>query len=194
METVRLTRDGRLVGPGDAPVTDPLPALSLALSLEEGCTLRSFFQMLRLYPDLPKLSGFLPVALADAEKCPASGCLNDGISLLAVGKTMELIGFPGEPRAEMYLWLRGLAAPPGEAAPREASLPGLMEADREIRFIPLEILLDTPLFLAGLKHVVLGDVDRSLFCETRFTLFEVVDGLAWELGFRGGSQQCSIGR
>ncbi len=209
METVRLTRDGRLVGPGDAPVADPLPALSLALSLEEGCTLRSFFHMLRRYPDLPKLSGFLPTALEDAEKCPASGCLNDEISLLAVGKTMELIGFPGKPRAEVYLWLRGLVAPFGEnalsgnpepplsgagAGQPEAFLASLMGANREIRFIPLEILLDTPLFLAGLKHVVLGDVDRSLFCETRFTLFEVVDGLAWELGFRGGSQQCSIGR
>ncbi len=203
METVRLTRDGRLVGPGDVPVTDPLPALSLAISLEEGCTLRSFFLMLRRYPDLPRLSEFLPAVLTDAEKCPASGCLSDEISLLAVGKTMELIGFPGEPRAELYLWLRGLAAPSGGAAPSaldaEAEQPGiflagLMGANREIRFIPLEILLDTPLFLAGLKHVVLGDVDRSLFCETRFTLFEVVDGLAWEFGFRGGSQQCSIGR
>lgn len=203
METVQLSRDGRLVGPGNAPVTDPLPALSLAISLEEGCTLRSFFRMLRLYPGLPKLSGFLPAALADAENCPASGCRSDEISLLAVGKTMELIGFPGKPRAEVYLWLRGLAASSGEAVPsssdaeaghRGISLAGLMEANREIRFIPLEILLDTPLFLTGLKHVVLGDVDRSLFCETRFTLFEVVDGLAWELGFRGGSQQCSIGR
>ena len=201
METVRLTRDGRLVGPGDAPVADPLPALSLAISLEEGCTLRSFFLMLRRYPDLLKLSEFLPAVLADAEKCPVSGCLSDDISLLAVGKTMELIGFPGEPRAELYLWLRGLAAPSGGAVPPSLDaeqpgvfLAGLMEANREIRFTPLEILLDTPLFLAGLKHVVLGDVDRSLFCETRFTLFEVVDGLAWEFGFRGGSQQCSIGR
>lgn len=201
METVRLTRDGRLVGPGDVPVTDPLPALSFAISLEEGCTLRSFFLMLRRYPDLLKLSEFLPAVLADAEKCPVSGCLSDDISLLAVGKTMELIGFPGEPRAELYLWLRGLAAPSGGAVPPSLDaeqpgvfLAGLMEANREIRFTPLEILLDTPLFLAGLKHVVLGDVDRSLFCETRFTLFEVVDGLAWELGFRGGSQQCSIGR
>ena len=201
METVRLTRDGRLVGPGDVPVTDPLPALSFAISLEEGCTLRSFFLMLRRYPDLLKLSEFLPAVLADAEKCPVSGCLSDDISLLAVGKTMELIGFPGEPRAELYLWLRGLAAPSGGAAPPSLDaeqpgvfLAGLMEANREIRFTPLEILLDTPLFLAGLKHVVLGDVDRSLFCETRFTLFEVVDGLAWEFGFRGGSQQCSIGR
>ncbi len=203
MDTVQLTRDGRLVGPGDVPVTDLLPALCLALSLKQGCSLRSFFQMLRLYPDLPKLSAFLPAALAEAEKCPESGCLNDEISLLAVGKTMELIGFPGKPRAEMYLWLRGLAVSPGqtapghaatEAEPREFSLAELMEANRETRFVPLEILLDTPLYLAGLKHVVLGDVDRSLFCETRFTLFEVVDGLAWEFGFRGGSQQCSIGR
>jgi hypothetical protein len=202
METVRLTNDGRLLLPGEIPVVDPLPALSSVLSLAEGCSLRSFFLLFRQYPALLKLSDFLPGALADAEKCPEAGCRNDEIALLAVGKTMELIGFPGSPKAELYLWLRGLATDSvgrrglsAEDSGRHGlSLPGLMEADREIRFVPLRILLDTPLFLAGLKHVVLGDVDRNLFCETRFTLFEVVDGLAWELGFQGGSQQCSIGR
>lgn len=201
METVLLTADGRLVGPGEALLVDPLPALSFALLLDKGCTLRSFFQMLARYPDLTKLSGFLPAALADAEQCPASGCCSGQVALLVVGKTMELIGFPGKPRAELYIWLRGLAASGAEEgktpAPEgscEPSLAELMEANQETRFIPLQILLDTPLFLAGLKHVVLGDVDRSLFCETRFTLFEVVDGLAWEFGFQGGSQQCSIGR
>lgn len=202
METVRLANDGRLSGPGGAVVSDPLPVLSFALTLDAGCTLRSFFRMLRNYPDLLKLSGFLPVALADAENCPDSGCLNDEVSVLVVGKTMELIGFPGEPRAEGYVWMRGLAARSGEeahssskdAAGHAPSFAALMEADRETRFIPLRMQLDTPLYLAGLKHMVLGDVDRSLFCESRFTLFEVVDGLAWELGFQGGSQQCSIGR
>ena len=200
MENVQLTQDGRLLGPDALPASDPLPVLSFSLALEEGCTLRSFFAMLRRYPALLKLSGFLPAALADAENCPSSGCRSDDICLLVVGKTMELIGFPGKPRAELYFWLRGLTATPGESDsppdPRGRDIPleELMEADRETRFIPLQVLLDTPLFLGGLKHVVLGDVNRSLLCATRFSLFEVIDGLAWEFGFQGGTQQCSIGR
>jgi len=157
--------------------------------------------MLQRYPAMLKLSGFLPPALEEMEKCPQSGCLDDTTKTLVFGKTMELIGFPGKPRAEIYTWLRGLESGP-DALPAEeedeshvdARLSALMAADKETRFIPLQMLLDTPLFLGGLKHVVLGDANKHLYCRTRFTLFEMVDGLAWELGFRGGSQQCSIGR
>lgn len=197
MEQVHMTIEGGLVGQtGGQPVADPMAALSSALVFDGPCSLRSFFRLLDRYSDLQRISGFLPKALEEAAGCPPSGCLHDEISALIVGKTMELIGFPGEPRAELYLWLRGLARPetPEGADPAPGTLPALMQADREIRFIPLQLLLDTPLLLGGMKHVVLGDVNRSLYCATRFTLFEVVDGLAWELGFQGGSQQCSLGR
>ena len=201
METLRLTQKGLLVGQDGKPLDDPLPALSTALELEGGCTLRTFFSMLAGYPVLQKLSHFLPGSLEEATKCPSAGCLCDDLRILVLGKTMELIGFPGKPRAELYMWLRGLdleaARVPAEDdtdLPQESRLAALMEADREIRFIPLQMLLDTPLFLGGLKHMVLGDVNRKLFCSSRFTLFEVVDGLAWELGFQGGTQQCSLGR
>lgn len=204
METARLTSDGQLFDSDGSPASDPLPLLSLALLFEPGCTLRTFFAMLVRYPVLQKLSGFLPGAVREADTCPATGCVTDDIPLLVVGKTMELIGFPGKPRAELYLWLRGLkpqspgadSAPDSQGASAKEPLPLslLMEADAEIRFVPLQVLLDTPLVTAGLKHVVLGDTDRKLFCESRFTLFEVVDGLAWELGFHGGNQQCSLGR
>lgn len=201
-----MSQDGLLLKAGDKPASDVMPLLPQALRLDPDCTLRSFFAMLIRYPDLQKLSGFLPAAVKEAESCPASGCRCDDIAALVLGKTMELIGFPGEPRAELYLWLRGLEPRTLEAhtpgAGMNAALEGgggwplelLLEADREIRFIPLQILLDTPLMSSGLKHVVLGDVDRKLFCESRFSLFEVVDGLAWELGFQGGNQQCSLGR
>lgn len=207
MEYLSMTKDGRLLGPDGAPTPDALAALAFALALEEDCTLRSFFEMLRRYPDLQRLSQFLPISLAEADKCPPSGCRSDDITILVMGKTMELIGFPGKPRAELYLWLRGLEARPGEGTSADDSTPGaadadrqtmslavLMEANRETRFIPPRLLLDIPFVLGGLKHVVLGDVNRSLFCETRFTLFEVVDGLAWEFGFQGGTEQCSLGR
>lgn len=197
MEQVLLTKDGELCTPAHEPVRDSLRALSSALILDERCCLRSFFALLRRHPVLLDISGFLPKALGEADKCPASGCHTEGISLLVIGKTMELIGFPGEPTAQIYLWLRGLH--PAEDAPDAAvgssvSLTALMAADRELRFIPMGHLLDIPLVLSGMKHVVLGDVHKSLYCTTRFTLFEVVDGLAWEFGFQGGSQQCSIGR
>ena len=198
MEHVLMTQDGGLVGAANEPVSNPLCVLSSALTLGEHCSLRSFFALLRRYPDLQSISGFLPKAVEEAGQCPASGCLSDDIAVLVLGKTMELIGFPGEPRAELYLWLRGLSPESSGASSipddPSASLAALMAADREIRFIPLQILLDTPLTLGGMKHVVLGDVNKALYCATRFTLFEVVDGLAWELGFQGGSQQCSLGR
>lgn len=200
MEQVLLTKDGELCTPAHEPVRDSLRALSSALVLDERCCLRSFFALLRRHPVLLGISGFLPKALDEAGQCPASGCRAEGIALLVVGKTMELIGFPGEPTAEVYLWLRGLCpaeadsdAPDAEVGP-PFSLAALMAADREIRFIPMGQLLDIPLVLSGMKHVVLGDEHKSLYCTTRFTLFEVVDGLAWEFGFQGGSQQCSIGR
>lgn len=199
METARLTPSGTLLSDGFSEVADPMLLLGDRLELQPGCTLRSFFRMLSEYPVLVRLSRFLPAALEEAAACPPTGCLTDEAPALVLGRTMELIGFPGEPRAELYVWLRGLEFPEreGGAANSGNGLPPLavlMEANKDTRFIPLRMLLDTPLFLGGLMHVVLGDVDRRLVCESRFTLFEVVDGLAWELGFHGGSQQCSIGR
>lgn len=215
MESARLSPDGHLHSPEGIPFASALPVLSHALALDGRCTLRSFFRLLDRHPELLQLSAFLAPALAEAGTCPASGCRSDDISALVIGRTMELIGFPGRPRAELYLWLRGLdaatdggptdaaaadktatkgAATDDAAADTPDALARLMGANRELRFVPLQVLLDTPLFLSGLKHVVLGDVDRSLVCASRFTLFEIVDGLAWEFGFRGGSQQCSIGR
>lgn len=201
MESIRLTEKGQLLDQNGKALADPLPALSSALVFDGDCSLRSFFSMLAGYPALQKLSRFLPHALEEAQKCPLSGCLGDELRILVLGKTMELIGFPGKPRAELYMWLRGHDLAPDRVpaeengdSPQDARLAALMEADKEIRFVPLQILLDVPLLLGGLKHVVLGDVNRHLFCRSRFTLFEVVDGLAWELGFQGGAQQCSLGR
>ncbi len=215
METVRLSRDGRLTDRNGNPVEDVFPELPRAFALDEDCTLRSFLALLARHPSLQKLSEFLPAAVADMEKCPPSGCLDSAMPCLVIGKTMELIGFPGRPRAELYIWLRGLSAEAAdggqttdggqtaeagddgrtdEPAGGRPPLSLLMEADREIRFIPLQFLLDTPLYLGGLKHVVLGDANRHLYCESRFTFFEVIDGLAWELGFQGGTKQCSIER
>lgn len=200
METVHLTPAGLLATPEGAAVHDPLPALHSRLRLEAGCTLRSFFAMLEQYPLLVSLSEFLPAALAEAEACPATGCRDEGIQALVIGKTMELIGFPGEPRAESYLWLRGLPAVANDAEAaraerRDEDAPSThARADKEIRFLPLQLLLDLPLVHGGLTHTVLGGPRRELFCTTSFTLFETIDGLAWEFSFQNDAQQCSLER
>lgn len=187
MDNLRLAKDGTLLKDGVA-AQNPVPLLPLPLELEADCTLRSFFAMLERYPLLQELSEFLPGVVAEAATCPPAGCRTEEIRALVLGKSLELIGFPGPVRAEYYSWLRGrgLSELSLSAAGREAAL-DQRQPDKEIRFIPLSRLLDTPLELGGLRHVILGDTDSRLHCQTRFTLFELVDGVAWELGFRGGS-------
>ena len=200
MDKIRLTKEGRIIASSGDGITEPIAALHSATELERGWSLRSFCNMLRLYPELQSISDFLPVALAEAETCPAFGCQCEEVRKLVLGKTMELIGFPGKPRAEMYTWLRGMGLTPLGAMPLQkveesagmcgvaTELAQLMQADKEIRFIPLAMLLDVPIYLGGLQHVVLGDINKSLMCETRFMLFEVIDGLAWEFGFHSAIQ------
>ncbi len=204
MEKVHITPSGMLTTAEGNTVQDPLPALHCLLYLEPECTLRSFFSMLVNYPILQSLSEFLPVATAEGTACPSAECKHDEINLLVIGKTMELIGFPGEPRAVSYLWLRGFSGAVDcptattksmqESAGTSASIPLYAGADKEIRFIPLRMLLDTPLALGGLKHILLGSARRELFCTSSFTLFETIDGLAWEFGFQNDAQQCSLRR
>lgn len=197
MESARMTKEGVLLDSEGREPFDVLPLLGAALLLAPDCSLRSFFDLLRRYPLLRKLSPFLDPALAEADACPDAGCLSDDIACLVIGKTLELTGFPGEARMEQFVWLRALPDPGGPRPAGTGALPSgtaALTADRETRFTPLSLLLDMPLVLGGLRHVVLGETRKSLLCESRFTLFEVVDGLAWDFGFRGGSQQCSIGR
>ncbi len=196
METVALTPEGILLNAADLQVHTPLPFLGKPLVLAAGCTLRSFLRMLVHYPILQEFSEFLPDWVAEAAQSPQQGCFCPEVGQLVVGKTSELLGFPPPPRVEHFLWLRGI--PPEHTAQWQAQ--GGEErmatalANVEVRFIPASLLLDIPLVLGALKHTVLGNVNHELMCTSRFTLFEVVDGLAWEFSFRGGTQQCSLGR
>jgi hypothetical protein len=97
---------------------------------------------------------------------------------LEFGKTIEIIGFPGNPRLEMYASLRS----PSKEQPLE------------IRYMDLAGLLDIPLGLGKLRHIIFGDrVDEFEF-ETAYTLFEFIDGIAWELGFLTSPGECNIRR
>lgn len=179
METVRLGLDGTLLDGHGTVMGDALACLGLPLDVTgQTYSLRGFFALLDRYPDLLRVGHFLAAAHAEAQTCPTAGCTTPGIEHLELTRTVELTGFPGDPRLDSYHTVRGITA----------------EGPQEIRFIQLDGLLDLPLHFGKLRHVVFGDHARVLACDTSYRLFDLVEALAWEFGFQGGSRHCTIGR
>ena len=179
MNQVTLKADGTLVEGGKTAEADPLLYLGCQVVLEEGCTLRSVFRMLERYSAYQKLNAFWPSYLAQFRNSPDSGCLYDGFKFLEFAKNVEMIGFPGKPRVEIYNSFYGVADG-GEAV--------------MLRSVPLENLLDIPVKLGRLKHIVFGDRVDVLAFDTVFNLFELIDGILWELGFQGTLMACELRR
>lgn len=178
MNTVFLTSDGTLVPSEAAAGSDPLPFLGCKVELEPGYTLRSFFRMIERYPVFTKLNAFLPECLQQYRGCPGDECLAPGIGHLELYKTVEMMGFPGEPRLEIYDTLCG----------KEGS------DACEIKGLPLEQLLDMPVRIGKLKHVVFGDKVDVLEFDTVFSLFEFIEGIVWQLSFHRSPKQCALRR
>ncbi len=133
--------------------------------------------MLDAHETLVCLNTFFPDLLGQYQQGPASECRIDGIEWLELEKTVEMIGFPGQPRLEIYRSFCGYG--------RGQSMP--------IKEYQVDMLLDTPVRLGKLKHVVFGDQVDVFEFETVFTLFELVEGVGWELGFHGTPRECRIG-
>lgn len=178
MNIVTLMQSGTMVQDRDVINDDPLRFLGFGVRLDQGYTLRSYFQMLETYPVLARLNVFIPNYLEQVRKCPETGCVCDGFEYLELSKTVEMIGYPGEPRLEIYHSLRGVSG---------------TDAD-QLKSSRLEGLLDMPVKLGKLKHVVLGDQVDIFEFETVFSLFEYIDGIAWELSFHGTPEACEIRR
>lgn len=178
MNTVSLKKNGALFCDGKPVDDEPLMCLGMRLALEDGVTLRALFQMIERYPLLARLNPFFPTYLEQYRALPEKGCVCDDFSTVTFGKTVEMIGYPGQPRLEIYTTLKG----EGDGEPHD------------IRNYELEHLLDLPLRLGKLRHIVFGDkVDQFAFA-TVFTLFEFIDGIVWELSFHGTLRACALRR
>ena len=140
MNCVNLHTDGRLTTEAQNVVQDPLASLGHQLQLAGGCSLRSVFRMLEKYSVLIRLGAFYPALMQQYSKCPQSGCCWDAFDCLELAKTVEMVGYPGKPRLDIYTVLHG--------AGREKPM--------DIRSLALEFLLDMPLRLGPLKHVIFG--------------------------------------
>jgi hypothetical protein len=176
MNRVILQPDGQLIAQARESVQQPLGCLGHQVQLDEGCKLRSYFQMLVKYPVLRQLGAFYEHITDQYQRCPADGCLWHAFDHLELAKTVEMIGYPGSPRLEIYNVFRGVDA----------------TQTHEIRSLAMEFLLDMPLRLGRLKHVIFGDNMDTFDFETVYTLFEFIDSIAWELSFHGTPAQCNL--
>jgi len=177
MYIISLKPDGAIHCKQRAVDSDILKYLSYQIGLEENYTLRSFFKMVEKYELLGKLNSFLPTCIEQYLNCPEQGCGSEIIDHLEFAKTIEMIGFP-EKRLEIY-----------------SSVRGIHQNDVvEIRSLQLNRMLDMPLRLGRLKHVVFGDRVDIFEFDTVFTLFEFIDGITWELSFHVIPEQCELRR
>ena len=173
-----LTKEGAIVQNGKTVASDPLMFLSAMVNLETGYTLRSYFQLLERYALLRQLNPFFPSYLEQYHASPKSECIFEGFDHLELSKTVEMIGFPGKPRLEIYSLFYGV----------HGSETG------EIKSIQIGDLLDMPVTLGKLKHIVFGDKVDIFEFDTVFNLFEFIEGIAWELSFHGTPRQCELRR
>ncbi len=170
MNAVTLKKDGTIKLNGKTVATEALDLLSCQIALEDVYTLRSFFKMLNKY-------ALFPSYIDQYESCPEQGCDAGLLDYLEFGKTVEMIGVPDK-RLEIYNSLFGVHA--GETT--------------EIKSMQLDSLLDLPLKLGRLKHIVFGDRVDIFEFDTVYTLFEFIDGIAWQLGFHATPEQCELRR
>lgn len=177
MHEVSLKRDGTIQYNQSAVGSEVLKYLSYQIRLEEKYSLRSFFKMIEKYELLGKLNSFLPTGIEQYLSCPEQGCESVMIDYLEFSKTVEMIGYPDR-KLEIY-----------------SSIRGMLEKDAvEIRSLQLNSLLDMPLRLGRLKHVVFGDRVDIFEFDTVFTLFEFIDGITWDLSFHVIPEQCELRR
>ena len=176
MDNIRLNTDGTIdqIRKGDQAAL--LSCLARQVELSPGYTLRSFFRMLDTYEALVHLNAFFPDLLDQFHRGPEDGCRVGGIDWLILEKTVEMVGFPGEPRLDIYRRFTGWCG----------------KKSVQIRDYQMDMLLDTEVRLGKLRHVIFGDEVDVFEFDTVFTLFELIEGIGWELGFHGTPRECQI--
>ena len=176
MNTATLARNGMILTEHESEAVEPLAHLASKVTLEKGYTLRSFLDMVRRYPVLKTLSIYIPNLQDECSQAPESGCRSDGLTHLELIKRVEMIGFPGEPRFNILCTLNGK----------------YNDQEQELRLFQLDSLLDMPIKLGMLTHKVFGDSVNIMEFDTDYSLFEFIEGVAWEFGFQRFPEHCSI--
>jgi hypothetical protein len=178
MNKILLKKNGSIEHNDKIADDDPLMFLSFGIMLEDGYTLRSFFQLFERYEILGRLNAFFATFREQYDQSPSEHCLYDGFDYLEFAKIVEMVGFPGKPRLDIYHSLRGIRK----------------DEKSEIKALSLDNLLDMPFKLGRLKHIVFGDSVDVFEFKTDYTLFEFIDGVLWDLSFQGTLMGCELRR
>jgi hypothetical protein len=178
MEKIFIDSSGQILENGRIHTGSVLKLLGKPVELASNFSLRSFFLMVAGYQELKALSEILESLLEIVSKHGESSFKDDSIESLEFFKIIEIQGFPGKPKLTVYNSLKGV----------------YNKELKDLKFFHPETLLDHKLALGQLKHIVFGDTEDVFQYETVYTLFELVDGVAWALSFNFNPLQCSIRR
>lgn len=176
MEKICLTKEGTILKKKMPVTSRVLSLLSHPIDLGPGFTLSSFFAMIRQYPELIQLSELLDTFLAMEDKAGKGFPRTLEIEGLVFYKTIAMRGFPGKPGIQIYNSLKGVKE-------------GLF---KPLKFFQMESLLEHELRLGELKHIIFGDGQDMFAYETFYSLFELIEGIVWEMSFSFNPKQCSI--
>jgi hypothetical protein len=178
MNTITITSEGYVICNGRKAEDDILLYLGYRVELGEGFTLRSYFRMIRQYPLLEKLNPFFSSLMQQYHTDNETDNSTGQLDYLELSKTVEMIGYPGAPRLDVYNSFRGITG----------------NENMEIKFFQIQSLLGIPVKLGNLKHVIFGDKVDIFEFDTFYNFFEFIDGIAWELSFHGAPAKCEIRR
>jgi hypothetical protein len=178
MEKIFIDKNGMISKKGITTGNAVLKLLGNHIETDKDFTLNSFFMMIKQYPGLMNISEMMEPILEIVSETGYSGIRSNEINSLLFYKTIEIKGFPGSPSLTFYNTLKGITD----------------KKTKGLKFFHLETLLDHKLKLGKLKHVVFGDEEDIFQYGTFYTLFELVEGIAWELSFNFNPLQCSIRR
>jgi len=178
LEKIFIDPYGHILKKGKQQTGPVLKLLGKPIELDKAFTLRSFFLMLDQYPELKQISEILEPLIKIVTGNDGLGAKTDEIESLVFYKTIEIQGFPGKPKLNSYNSLKGV----------------MNKTARDLKFLHPETLMDHTLTLGKLNHIVFGDKEDIFQYETFYTLFELVEGIAWELSFNFNPLQCSIRR
>lgn len=178
MEILRLKKNGQILKQGKLVRSPVYRYLSDTIVLDKGFRLISFFRIIKLYPELKQLSDILTTLLSMAFQSREQHIKTDEINYLIFYKTISMKGFPGEPGIDIYNSLKGI---------KQEKLVGL-------KFFQMDNLLGHKLVLGRLKHIIFGDGQDTFSYETFYTLFELIEGICWEMSFNFNPKQCVLRR
>lgn len=178
MERIEIDHTGTILKKGSPFRGRVLSLLGQSVLLKDSVTLSSFFAMIQRYPELKVISELFDAYLSMLPAHDPAVLKTDEIEGLVFYKTIEVTGFPGTPSLSIYNSLKGVTG----------------DDIRDLKFYHLESLLGHRLSLGQLNHIVFGDQQDEFKYDTFYTLFELLEGIAWELSFNFNPLQCSIRR